>query len=413
MVILFFQITLPLLGLLGLTHLFKQENKNNSEVQKKFKLATLITTGIVAVFGLLGSFVYGYEGVIDEQLIKNNWPVDALREDRASMLRMDAIRSLTLILMAAGLIFAYLKSKLPKTPAIVGVALLMCADVALVSKRYIHEDKFVTKREYERNFEPTQADLRIMSDTSGVFRVADFSTNIFNDARPSYFHHSIGGYHGAKMQRYQEMIEQHISINNMRVYNMLNTRYFITNNPTTKGLSVQTNPQALGNSWFVKEIVKVFSADEEVDTMKSFDPETQVVVDASKFGEYIDDFQSSDSTGSINLTSFSPRKLEYKAVVNGDKPQFAVFSEIYYNAGHDDWKVFVDGEPSNHIRVNYILRGMLVPPGEHLIEFKFEPRSYFMGLKISGGFSVLLIALLVMSLGLEYRKRMKHNITEV
>lgn len=408
MIILFFQITLPVMGLLGLTYLFKEENFKNKEVFDKFKIATMISLGIVVVFGLLGSYVYDFKGIIDEQLEKNNWPVDALRADRAAMMRMDALRSLVLIAAAAGLIFAYLKGKLNKTVALVGIAVLMCGDVALVSKRYVNEDKFVTKRQFEKLFEPSPADSRILADTSGIFRVADFTTSIFNDAKPSYFHHAIGGYHGAKIQRYQEVIEQHISKNNMAIFDMLNTKYFIINDKNTNQPTVQLNQGALGNSWLVNEIIKTGSADEEMTAMTDFDPASQVVVDTSKYKDYVKDYVSSEFAGNIYLDSYTPKHLKYKAVVPGDNPQFAVFSEIYYNAGRDDWKVFIDGEPASHIRVNYILRGMMVPPGDHLIEFKFEPYAYFTGLKISAAFSILLIALFIGSLGLEYRK-MKLN----
>ncbi len=402
MIILFLQITLPLLGALGLKELMKKQVKFK-QAEKKLLIATGITGGFVLVFGIIGSYLYGFEGLIDDQLIKNKWPIDALRLDRAEMMRSDSFRSLALILASAGILWAFLKGKINKAFFIVGLGLLICADFMLVDKRYLNEKDYKTQRQYDANFEPRPVDLQILQDKDPHYRVMDLTVSTFNQNKPSYFHKSIGGYHGAKIQRYQELIEHHISRNNLKVLDMLNTKYLIVNDRKTNKPQVQRNPNALGNAWFVKTIRKAESADEEILALNNIDVKTEAVVDAGKFKDYVEGLKEADTVGTIVLTQFDNKHMVYKAVNPANEDLFAVFSEIYYNSGANEWKVLLDGNPVDHIRTNYVLRGMKIPSGEHTIEFKFEPEAYFKGQNISRAASGLILLLLLLALFVEGR----------
>jgi hypothetical protein len=209
--------------------------------------------------------------------------------------------------------------------------------------------------------------------------------NPFNDARTSYFHKSVGGYHGAKLRRYQDVIEKHISQNNIEVLNMLNTRYFITTDPKAP---VQRNPQALGNAWFIQKLIPVNSPDEELAALTTLKPATEAVVDVTKFPVKQKEFSAEGST--IKLTAYEPNYLKYQ--VSAAQDGFVVFSEIYYK---DGWNAYLSGKPVDHIRVNYILRGMQVPAGQHTIEFKFEPKEYAIGNTVSLISSILMLLIVV------------------
>ena len=210
----------------------------------------------------------------------------------------------------------------------------------------------------------------------------------FNDASNSYFHKSIGGYHGAKLRRFQELIEHHLSRNNMRVYNMLNTKYFIVPGED-KQPTVQPNMQALGNSWFVNHIQWVDNADEEINALTSFNPADTVVIDKRFQGMVEESEITKDTSGIIRLKEYKPNHLTYES--SAVKDQIAVFSEIYYAKG---WNAYIDGKPSPYFRANYVLRAMIVPAGKHEIEFKFDPPVYRIGEKISLASSIFLLLML-------------------
>jgi uncharacterized membrane protein YfhO len=199
------------------------------------------------------------------------------------------------------------------------------------------------------------------------------------------------------MKRYQELIEFHLSKNNMDVINMLNTKYFIISSDA--GPEVRRNPNALGNTWFVKNYRIVKNADDEITALNDFDPASEVIIDM-RYKDYVEAFQyQEDSSAYINLVIYDPNQLTYE--FNSISDQLTVFSEIFYNKG---WDVYIDGELYPHFRVNYVLRAMIIPKGYHKVEFKFEPRSYYTGNKITLASSILLLIVFISVLGNELRK---------
>jgi hypothetical protein len=261
---------------------------------------------------------------------------------------------------------------------------LVLFDLWGVDKRYLSEKNFQRETIAEA-FQPSPADQMILQDKDLSFRVLNLQ-NPFNEATTSYFHKSIGGYHGAKLRRYQDVIERQISTNNQQVLNMLNMRYLITGDPKQP---VQRNPEALGNAWFVSEVKTVKSPDEEMAALSTLTPAIAAVVDASKFAA-VKPAIYDPAGSSIALTSYSPDALTYKATAARDG--FVVFSEIFYA---DGWQAFIDGKAVPHVRANYVLRALPVPAGTHTIEFKFEPASYATGNTISLISSILLVLVII------------------
>ncbi len=384
-------IMIPLGGMMGLDKFLK---KPAGEKLKFLKYAVYITGGILLlalVFSLTGSF----RGSVDERLSNvPSWFLDALRADRASILRMDIFRNGFFFLLAAFLLWRYSLNKLNSTLISISFILLITLDVGLVSDRYISDEN------YERNvqqkyFTPSAADKKMMGDQDEHYRVLNLQ-NPFNESRTSYFHQSIGGYHGAKIHRYQDLIERHISneinefitnyrqgkdpFSNLNVLNMLNTRYFYFGQEAE---GVIENPDALGNAWFISEIQRVNNPDEEIQALNELDPSTTCIIDISRFPVETRDYSSN---GTIKLVDYQPGFLKYQ--YSKEDSGFAVFSEIYYPEG---WEATVDGNPIELKRVDYILRGLEVPAGDHTIEFKFKPASYYVGNRIMLVFSLATI----------------------
>ncbi|PKV62580.1 YfhO family protein [Pontibacter ramchanderi] len=374
------QITIPLLGILALYKVIRDRDLIK-DLDKKLLISGGITAGVcllVWLFAGSASFV----GAVDPQLQQSYFPLDAIRADRESMMRSDALRSFAFIALALGLLYFYLKGKLSSTVAMAGIGLLILVDLWSVNKRYLNDGDF-EKRVVENYFQPTKADQMILQDKDPHYRVL-YLPNPFNDARTSYFHKSVGGYHGAKLRRYQDVIDRHIVQNNLEVLRMLNTRYVITGDPQQP---VQRVPGALGNAWFVSEVKTVNNPDEEIEALNGLDASTTAVVDVSKFKTSATSYNAEGST--IELTDYQPNALTY--AVNAAQAGLAVFSEVYYA---DGWQAYLDGKPVDHIRVNYILRAMEVPAGKHTIEFKFEPKSYAIGNTVSLISSILLLVVI-------------------
>ncbi|WP_299825941.1 YfhO family protein [uncultured Pontibacter sp.] len=392
------QVAIPLLAMLALWRLFK-EYAQIKDLDKKLLISGGITGGLcllVWLFAGSASFVSG----ADQQLIQAQFPIDAIRADRESMMRSDALRSLVFILLAGGVLYFYVKNKLSATVAIAGVGILILVDLWSVDKRYLNNDDF--QRQVVANyFQPTQADQLILQDKDLSYRVINLP-NPFNDARTSYFHKSIGGYHGAKLRRYQDVIDRHISQNNMEVYRMLNTRYAITGNPQQP---VQRVPGALGNAWFVEQVKPVQSPDEELEALTMFDAGTTAVIDVNKFPVQKQEFSAENAN--IELVAYDPNNLkyEYQAAQDG----LVVFSEVYYA---DGWQAYLDGKPVDHFRANYILRAMQVPAGKHTIEFKFAPKAYFLGNTISLISSIILIVVILGAIAYGVKKKQREEIVK-
>lgn len=384
------ELCIPLLGILALNKIFTHQVEK-AELMKWGKISLYITAGLSLFFALGGSSIYDFRSANDAQLPYPEWLMNAIVADRQSIFTMDAWRSFAFIALAAGLIWLFVEKKINTSIAIISLLLLVLVDMWPVNKRYFDNSNFTSKRNVETPFQASQEDLMILEDKDPNYRVFNVTNNPFNDAQTSYFHKSVGGYHGAKLRRYQDLIEHQISKNNMKVLNMLNTKYFIAPD-ANKQPQVQRNIAALGNAWFVENYKLVENPDSEITALSSFEPATTAIVD-KRFADYVKEIKTGrDSLSVIKLSSYKPNHLIYEA--DAKKDEFAVFSEIYYDKG---WNAYLDGKEMPYIRVNYVLRAMKIPQGNHKIEFKFEPKSYFTGEKI--GFASSLI-LLLMILGM-------------
>lgn len=367
------ELCVPLLGVLAIKEFFSKEV---SDIDKKvaLKRAFYVTGGLILVglsFALMGSF----EGIRDASYAQYEGLIDAVIADRKSMLYTDSFRSIALIGLSFGVLWFFLKGKIDQTKAIIAFSVLIIFDLVQVNLRYVNKDDFARAIRIEKPFVASQVDKQIQKDKSH-YRVANFSGDPFQDGRTSYYHKSIGGYHAAKLGRYQDLIDFQLANNNMEVFNMLNTKYFIIGSGNKQ--RVQINPDANGNVWFVDSIRYVNSADEEINALDSLKTKIEATFDKTNFKGKIRFNAEQDSIATIKLTEYSLNALKYESKSSTD--QFAVFSEIYYK---DGWNAYLDGKLTPHYRVNYVLRGMQIPAGEHSIEFKFEPQVIETGSTIS------------------------------
>ena len=360
------ELCVPILAILALRDLFSKEINN---VQKRKALEKAVFTfGGVIVLGFVLAHVFStFEGIRDNNYKDLVGLIDAVIADRKAMLLSDTIRSLVLVILTGGILCLFLKDKLKKNLVIVGLGVLVLFDLISVDKRYVNQEDFTNSRRVDKPFVASNVDKQILQDTTH-FRVGNFVGNPMQDGTTSYFHQSIGGYHAAKMGRYSELFEYQIAKNNMQVLNMLNTKYFIV--ADNKGeKQAQLNPYANGNAWFVNEIKLVDSANKEMMALDSLQTKFEAVIDNRQLDQTINLTFDKDSTATIGLKKYDVTELTYESKTN--RKQFAVFSEIFYK---DGWNAYVDGQLTPHYRVNYVLRGMIVPEGNHTITFKFEPK---------------------------------------
>ncbi|HET6244036.1 MAG: YfhO family protein [Bacteroidetes bacterium] len=382
------QIAMPLLGFLAIKKIMEQP-AIIKEKQKQFLVAFGLTGGLSFLMyfmpGMFNDFFKeGENANLMQQLISNKWPADQanllldnLESARKSIFTSDAARSGIFISLSALLVWLFSRGQLKSLYMLSGLLALITIDQWTVAKRYMNEDNFTRKNVRAQTFEPSEADLQILQDPDPHYRVLNVTTSTFNDAATSYFHKSVGGYHGAKLKRYQELIEYHLSQNNMDVINMLNTKYFIVPGQDKRPVA-QKNPAPLGNAWFVNEYEMVANADSEITALSSFTPSEVAIVD-QRFDAYLKGLQlKNKDEGSIKLTKYQPNYLSYESTTSAE--QLAVFSEVYYDKG---WNAYIDDKLVDHIRANYVLRALRVPEGKHKIEFKFEPASYIVGERIA------------------------------
>ena len=388
------EFTIPLLAMLALKE-WVERPQILKERRRDFLISLGLTGGLALLFALVpkvffSSFVssmemHALQGIPAEQLM----PLLAnLEEVRMSMFTSDAWRSVFVIAIGVSLLVAYSAGRL-KSATLVGSLIVLClVDMWDVNKRYLYDAQFVEKIEEARTFEPTETDKLILQDKDLNYRVLNLASNTFNENNTSYWHKSIGGYHAAKLRRYQEMIEEHISSEMNAVFqevaktggdmenldaakfpvlNMLNARYFIF--PLEGGQTVPLrNPHALGNGWFVDEVVYANNANEEIEAIHGLNPVQKAVVD-KQFASVVKASSPADSTSYVELLAYEPNALKYE--INSANGGTVVFSEIYYPG----WQAWIDGEEVEHGRANYILRAMNVPAGKHVVEFKFDPDS--------------------------------------
>ena len=387
-------LAVPLQGVLALEKWFLNTGKNK---QKDLLLAGCFVAGICLLLFLL-SFMLGFRGAVDAQLSQlPTWYVDAIKADRQSMLSGDAIRSLVLVLISIGCIYAYYIGKIKYAIAGSILAVLTIFDFLTVGGRFIDDSNYMRKsRSQLIEMTPADQEIKRLAGDSH-YRVLNLQ-NPFNEAFTSAFHSSIGGYHGAKMKRYQELITYGISnemndlIESLRsgnpnfedqyILNMLNTK-FIKYGPAKE--NIMPNPAAFGNAWLVTNVEKVNSADDEILALQELSTRTTAVINVSKFDDIQDQYQGK---GSIQLLDYKPNKLVYQA--NLDEKGLACFSEIYYPEG---WSAKIDGNEAEIIQANYVLRALDIPEGSHEIVFEFQPDSYFIGNKLNYVFSILMFGL--------------------
>ena len=400
-------LAVPILSTLGVKEFVNKES-NKEELLKALKYSFYALGGITLLFALFGGNMFDMTGPRDAEFEKGGWPIDLIKEDRGRLLRMDAFRSFILITIAAGTLFAFLKNKIKinQVYIILGIAILI--DFWAVDKRYFNKDDFHRKSRKQTEYvKMTAADQVVLQDTDPHYRVMDLTKDPWNDATKAYYHKLIGGYHGAKMARYQDLIEYHLSpelkvlIDDLKngkalpyektpALNMLNTKYYIVGDQAN---AVIQNPGNYGNAWFVERVQLVKNADEEINMIGNVDLKTMAIVDIA-FATGLNEFNvKPDSSAMIELVSYAPNKMIYKS--SSTSEQIAVFSEVYYDKG---WNAYLDNELVPHFRADYILRAMKIPAGEHSIEFKFEPKSYLRGEKISLASSLLLGILIIFAI---------------
>lgn len=400
-------VCIPLLAALAIKEMM-EKNISHEKIIKALKLSALITGGLALIFfiipGLAGSFLTGDEKGIPPTY---DWLKTALVADRKMMLRVDAIRSALLIAASALVIWFLLKDKLKPVYAFSALALLVLIDMWPVADRYLSASNFQLTKDYENSFLPTKADKAILKDKS-EHRVLNLTVSTFNDGSTSYFHQSIGGYHGAKMMRYDELISSNllpeikslisklqkastvedvnVTLSKSNCLNMLNAKYIIIS-PNDAPL---VNEYALGNVWFVRNVKMVDNANSELSSLSSFDPKNEALVD-HRFDGKLTQKESLSSVGdTIYLENYKPNLLTYKS--SSRETRVAVFSEIYYPAG---WDAFIDNKKADYFRADYVLRAMKIPAGDHTITFRFEPSSYKIGNEVSLASSVILLILLI------------------
>lgn len=393
---------ITLIAILALKEVFFGSLKKE-ELVRPVLISAGITVGISALFALIPSLAGSFVSPADAQFsgdyafLKETLPLD-----REAMLRSDAWRSVIFIVLAAGLLWLFIKNKIKTYVAVSIMGVLFLADLAPVAKRYLNDSNFARKRKIETLIEPSAADNMILADKS-QYRVLDATVNIFSDSKPSYFHKNIGGYHAAKLRRYQELINMQLEgeinklfgafgrvktfdeikpvLDSLGVLNMLNMKYVIYN----KESAPLVNPSCNGNAWFVSEAVIANDANDEMKKLGEINTKKQLVVD-KQYASMIPSGLVADSTSSIHLKSYKPNHLIYS--VNAMNDKLAVFSEIYYDKG---WNAYINGQKVPYFRADYLLRAMPLKKGNYELEFKFEPVSYTMGNMIALSSSVLLV----------------------
>lgn len=393
------ELCVPALAIFGLVELFKN-SKNREEKLRALKYTTAITGGLALVFLLFKSSLFDFVGANDG-FYRQNYGldfVDALKKDRKTLFIQDTLRSLVLVMLAAGTIFMFLREKWSDQVVTGLFCGLVLFDLAGVGKRYVNKDDFVPSMAMAKPFTATEVDKYILDDPT-YFRVFDL---ISGPSKPSYFHNSLNGYNAAELRRYSEVFDFYISRNHFNVLSMLNTKYIVTQDEQGAAFPYLNN-EAGGNAWFVKTLQRMDSANEEIMALDSLDYKNKAVYSSHKASESIPgiakEYIVDGSNNSIDLQEVKPNYLKYQT--NNENDGFAVFSEIYYPKG---WQVFIDGELTEHMRVNYILRGMPIPKGNHVIEFKFDPEVVKTGSTIALASSLIFVLLLAGGVLYEIKK---------
>lgn len=423
------QLLFPLLGAWALKDAI-EEKVSKEELLKKVKLAVIISAGLCLVIGVGARMFASFKSANDAQVVQQftqmfgnnpqaaNELIGALRDDRASMAMMSGIISAVFIVLAGGLMFLFAQRKVKGEVMLIGIAALIAIDLMKTDIKYLNKDSYTDEDAYEAVFNPRPVDQQIKQDPDPYYRVLDLTKNTYNDAIQSYHHKTIGGYHPAKIEAYQDMIDVHMGPTsgfNMAVLNMLNTKYLIY--PGQGGQPIASpNPEALGNAWFVSDIKWVSNADDEIMSLnaRKLGDTTQVpnAFEPAKVAVIRDDFKSEldgysfgkDSAANISLTKYGLNDLTFES--NNSQNGLAVFSDIYYPYG---WRAYVDGQETPIMKADYLLRAIKVPAGKHNIEFKFHPDSYYKGDTIALITSLILILAAIVSVVMIFKNKGKEE----
>lgn len=425
------EFTIPLLAILTLKEILTKPELLKEKL-KYIYICFGLTGGLALLFAIAPRLFFPtYIPGNEMAALQNALPADQLspiianlEEMRVHLFTSDAWRSFFIVTIGTLLLLAYNAKKLKATWTVAAIALLCLGDMWSVNKRYLYDEQFIPKSEQTATFRKTQTDELILQDPSLDYRVLNFAGNTFEENNTSYWHKSVGGYHAAKLRRYQEMIDHHIakemqaayqevataggqmdSVNSAKfpVLNMLNTKYFIF----PAGQQGQTvpieNPYTFGNAWFIDKIQYVNNANEEIDAIGQVDLQQTAIVD-SKFKEALQGVNEGykDSLSTIRLTSYEPNQLVYET--SSPQDGIVVFSEIYYPG----WTATIDGKPADIARADYILRAMNVPAGKHTIEMRFDPQSLHITEGIAYGAMALLLVGVIILIWI-YRKKYSEN----
>ena len=410
----------PLFAGIALWKLWQADESQRSNILRPMAWAAGITGGICLLFAVVGGSLFDFgrtesEDLMIEQfyhMLKESGGDDyiargyheqlgvnvasAMVEERVSIMGHDAWRSLLFIILAAGTIALYSMRKVGRWVLVVAMSVLVLADMVPVNMRFLSHDRFVAER--HAKVKPTQADLQIMQDKDLGYRVLNLTVSPFNDATTSYFHRSVGGYHGAKLARYQDLIDNYLAKGDEGVLDMMNTRYVIT--PESK---VVRRESANGAAWFVDGMRYVNSAREEIDALGKTDLKRVAVIDFEQKPD-IGAYAPIDFEGEIHLTEYAPNRLKYHYTASEDA--VAVFSEIFYNKG---WRAYVDGVEAPYFRADYVLRAMCLPEGEHDVEWRFRAPQWSLIEGITAAFSAVILLGVVLLIVIVIRRKVRKD----
>ena len=419
------EVTMPLLGFLGLAEIAKSP-ENFKKNLNKFWIALGITAGFCLLFFIAPKLFFsfmsegeaqqfsqlmaGQDGAVYSAFASN------LENVRVAIFRKDAIRSFIFIVLSAIPIFLYGKGKLKATPAFIILAVLVVIDMFPIDKRYLNNDNFISKQRYNKPFVASNADKYILADQALDFRVVNLTKDVFNDASTSYFHKSVGGYHGAKQRRYQDIITRYMGkevqyfgtifknaatqdelvngLEKQKTLNMMNTKYIIYDPEATP----LENPCAFGNAWIADDILWVKTPNDEIDAIANTDLRHTAIVN-KEFTSQVGDYRPTDSVGQIELIDYKPNQLTYR--FNASEDKLVVFSEVWTSKG---WKMFVDGQEHPLLRANYLLRSALIPSGQHEIMMEYKPSAYRIGNTVAFVSSLIMLLSLVAAIIISLKK---------
>lgn len=404
------EVCMPLLAFLALAEMFKNSDalKNN---MRYFWISLGITGGLCLLFYALPqtffSFLNKGEASQFQQLAKGQdgamyqMFATQLENVRVAIFRKDALRSLFFIAVAALVILLNVKGKMKTNMMFAALAVFVVADMLTIDKRYLNDSNFIDKRKFDKPFIMSEIDKQILNDKSLNYRVINLATNTFNDASTSYFHKSVGGYHGAKLRRYQDVINQYLSNTGddsfFKVLNILNTKYIIYSRDNK--LSYYPNFEAFGNAWIVGDIQWVATPNAEIDAIAATDVKNVAIVN-EEFKDLVGDFMATPAEGTIKLVDYKPNQLTYN--FDSSKDELVVFSEIWTKKG---WTMKVDGIETPLFRSDYILRSAIIPAGQHEIVMRYEPSIWKVGNTIQFITSLLLLIGLALAIYIAFKKK--------